>query len=159
MSRHGDPEPRKVEWSTFRRLFRYILPYWELKAVVLLAVVTTVLSVLSPAIIGDIVDPVVMHIDIAITVRYAIAHERDVIIRRNVTPPLKLDTLARKTRLSGARSVLVANEDIVQCQPSASVRINRVKGPHHRVTSQGDARGKVAIVIDTPTSNAEAIDP
>jgi len=58
MSRHGDPEPRKVEWSTFRRLFRYILPYWELKAVVLLAVVTTVLSVLSPAIIGDIVDMV-----------------------------------------------------------------------------------------------------
>ena len=56
MSRDSDPEPRKVEWSTFRRLFKYILPYWELKAVVLLAVVTTVLSVLSPAIIGDIVD-------------------------------------------------------------------------------------------------------
>lgn len=56
--RHGDPESRKVEWSTFRRLFKYILPYWELKAVMLLAVVTTVLSVLSPAIIGDIVDMV-----------------------------------------------------------------------------------------------------
>ncbi|MBN2333910.1 ABC transporter ATP-binding protein [Candidatus Bathyarchaeota archaeon] len=48
----------RIQWSTFRRLFRYILPYWELKAVVLLGVVTTVLSVLSPAIIGDIVDMV-----------------------------------------------------------------------------------------------------
>jgi len=58
MSRRGDQGPRKVEWSTFGRLFRYILPYWELKAVVLLVLVTTVISVLSPAIIGDIVDMV-----------------------------------------------------------------------------------------------------
>lgn len=37
---------------------RYILPYWELKAIMVLIVFTTVLSVLSPAIIGDIVDMV-----------------------------------------------------------------------------------------------------
>lgn len=36
----------------------YILPYWELKAILVLIVITTVLSVLSPAIIGDIVDMV-----------------------------------------------------------------------------------------------------
>jgi len=36
----------------------YILPYWELKAIMALIVVTTVLSVLTPAIVGDIVDMV-----------------------------------------------------------------------------------------------------
>ena len=36
----------------------YILPYWELKAILALIVVTTVLSVLTPAIVGDIVDMV-----------------------------------------------------------------------------------------------------
>ncbi len=36
----------------------YILPYWELKAILVLIVVTTVLSVLTPAIVGDVVDMV-----------------------------------------------------------------------------------------------------
>ena len=58
MSRQRELDIREVEWDTFRRLLGYILPYWELKAVVLLSVVTTVISVLSPAIIGDIVDMV-----------------------------------------------------------------------------------------------------
>lgn len=58
MSRQRELDIREVEWNTFRRLLGYILPYWELKAVVLLSVVTTVISVLSPAIIGDIVDMV-----------------------------------------------------------------------------------------------------
>jgi len=58
MSRQRELDIRDVEWDTFRRLLGYILPYWELKAVVLLSVVTTVISVLSPAIIGDIVDMV-----------------------------------------------------------------------------------------------------
>jgi ABC-type multidrug transport system fused ATPase/permease subunit len=58
MSRRRELDIREVEWSTFRRLLGYILPYWEMKAVVLLSVVTTVISVLSPAIIGDIVDMV-----------------------------------------------------------------------------------------------------
>jgi len=56
MSRRGDPWPRKVEWSIFRRLFGYITSYWEVKAVLVLVVLTTTLSVLSPAIIGGIVD-------------------------------------------------------------------------------------------------------
>jgi ATP-binding cassette subfamily B protein len=56
MSRRGDPWSRKVEWSTFRRLFGYITPHWEVKAVLVLVVLTTTLSVLSPAIIGAIVD-------------------------------------------------------------------------------------------------------
>lgn len=58
MSRHGDPESRKVEWSIFRRLFGYITPYWEVKAILVLVVVATTFSVLSPAIIGGIVDMV-----------------------------------------------------------------------------------------------------
>ena len=52
------PPSKKIRWRTFRRLFRYILDYWELKAVMVLVVVTTILSVLTPAIIGDIVDMV-----------------------------------------------------------------------------------------------------
>jgi ABC-type multidrug transport system fused ATPase/permease subunit len=48
----------QFSWSIFRRMMRYILPYWELKAIMVLIVFTTVLSVLSPAIIGDIVDMV-----------------------------------------------------------------------------------------------------
>jgi len=58
MSRQRELDIREVEWNAFRRLLGYILPYWEMKAVVLLSVVTTVISVLSPAIIGDIVDMV-----------------------------------------------------------------------------------------------------
>ncbi|HEX9914792.1 MAG TPA: ABC transporter ATP-binding protein [Candidatus Bathyarchaeia archaeon] len=48
----------QFSWSIFRRMIGYILPYWELKAILVLIVITTVLSVLSPAIIGDIVDMV-----------------------------------------------------------------------------------------------------
>ena len=48
----------QFKWSIFRRMMGYILPYWELKAIMVLIVVTTVLSVLTPAIVGDIVDMV-----------------------------------------------------------------------------------------------------
>ena len=44
--------------TTFKRLFGYILPYWELKAVLVIIVITTVLDILSPAIIGNIIDTV-----------------------------------------------------------------------------------------------------
>jgi ABC-type multidrug transport system fused ATPase/permease subunit len=44
--------------TTFKRLFGYILPYWELKAVLVVIAVTTVLDILSPAIIGNIIDTV-----------------------------------------------------------------------------------------------------
>jgi len=49
---------KKGAWSTFKRLFGYITPYWELKAVVIVIIVTTLFSVLSPAIVGNIIDTV-----------------------------------------------------------------------------------------------------
>ena len=49
---------KKGYWSTFNRLFGYIAPYWELKVVVIVIVLTTLFSVLSPAIIGNIIDTV-----------------------------------------------------------------------------------------------------
>jgi ATP-binding cassette subfamily B protein len=39
-------------------LFGYITPYWELKAIVIVIILTTLLSILSPAIIGSIIDTV-----------------------------------------------------------------------------------------------------
>jgi len=45
-----------VNWNIIRRLLGYVAGYWELKAVVILIVLTTAFSVLTPAIIGSIVD-------------------------------------------------------------------------------------------------------
>jgi ATP-binding cassette subfamily B protein len=39
-----------------RRLLRYIFNYWQLKAVILLVVFTTILEIFTPAIIGSIID-------------------------------------------------------------------------------------------------------
>jgi ATP-binding cassette subfamily B protein len=44
--------------ETLRRLFGYILGFWQLKVVLVLIVLTTVLDILSPAIIGSIIDMV-----------------------------------------------------------------------------------------------------
>jgi ATP-binding cassette subfamily B protein len=44
--------------ETLKRLFGYILGFWQLKAVLVLIVITTILDVLSPAIIGSIIDMV-----------------------------------------------------------------------------------------------------
>jgi ATP-binding cassette subfamily B protein len=49
---------RKGAWNTFKRLFGYISSYWELKAVVLIIIITTMFSILSPAIVGNIIDTV-----------------------------------------------------------------------------------------------------
>jgi ABC-type multidrug transport system fused ATPase/permease subunit len=49
---------KKNAWSIFKRLFYYITPYWETKAVIIIIVLTALLSVLSPAIIGNIIDAV-----------------------------------------------------------------------------------------------------
>jgi ABC-type multidrug transport system fused ATPase/permease subunit len=49
---------KKGAWSTFKRLFGYITPYWELKAIIIVIVLTALFSVLSPAIIGNIIDTV-----------------------------------------------------------------------------------------------------
>ncbi len=51
-----ETQSRKVHWSIFKRLFGYILSYWELKVILILIFITTILSVMTPAIIGDIVD-------------------------------------------------------------------------------------------------------
>jgi len=42
--------------TTVRRLFGYIIHYWQLKAILILIVFTTILEVLAPAIIGNIID-------------------------------------------------------------------------------------------------------
>jgi ATP-binding cassette subfamily B protein len=44
--------------ETLRRLFGYILGFWQLKVVLVLIVLTTILDILSPAIIGSIIDMV-----------------------------------------------------------------------------------------------------
>jgi ATP-binding cassette subfamily B protein len=44
--------------ETLRRLFGYILGFWQLKVVLALIVLTTILDILSPAIIGSIIDMV-----------------------------------------------------------------------------------------------------
>ena len=49
---------KKNSWTTFKRLFGYVTPYWELKVVAFVVVLTTSISVLSPAIIGSIIDTV-----------------------------------------------------------------------------------------------------
>jgi ATP-binding cassette subfamily B protein len=49
---------QKINWGTFWRLLRYVTPYWELKAVLVLVLITTVISVMSPTIIGNIIDMV-----------------------------------------------------------------------------------------------------
>ena len=46
---------RKTLW-TVRRLFGYIIHYWQLRAILILIVFTTILDILSPAIIGSIID-------------------------------------------------------------------------------------------------------
>lgn len=49
-------EPRQRTWKTVRRLFGYIIHYWQLKAILALIIFTTFLDVLSPAIIGSVID-------------------------------------------------------------------------------------------------------
>ncbi|MCB2172074.1 ABC transporter ATP-binding protein/permease [archaeon] len=49
---------KKSGLSTFKRLFGYITKYWETKAIIVVIVLTVFFSVLSPAIIGNIVDAV-----------------------------------------------------------------------------------------------------
>jgi ABC-type multidrug transport system fused ATPase/permease subunit len=51
-------KPKKGYLTTFGRLFGYITPYWELKVIFFVIIITTVLGVLSPAIIGSIIDNV-----------------------------------------------------------------------------------------------------
>ncbi|MBD3205648.1 hypothetical protein GF319_04785, partial [Candidatus Bathyarchaeota archaeon] len=47
---------RSVGLRTIHRVLKYVTGYWELKAVLFLIGVTTILSILSPAIIGGIID-------------------------------------------------------------------------------------------------------
>ncbi len=64
MMRHGggstDETPSSTRRSneTLKRLYLYIVGFWQLKAVMVLIVLTTVLDILSPAIIGFIIDMV-----------------------------------------------------------------------------------------------------
>jgi ATP-binding cassette subfamily B protein len=59
MGAHGmSSKQKKNALNTFKRLFRYVTPYWELKAVFIVVILTTLISVLSPTIIGSIIDTV-----------------------------------------------------------------------------------------------------
>lgn len=46
----------KTSLKTFKRLFGYITPYWELKVILVLIIFTTTSTTLAPAIIGNIID-------------------------------------------------------------------------------------------------------
>ena len=52
------PASTRSQGETLKRLYSYISGFWRLKAVVVLIVLTTVLEILSPAIIGSIIDMV-----------------------------------------------------------------------------------------------------
>ncbi|MEE8355025.1 MAG: ABC transporter transmembrane domain-containing protein, partial [Candidatus Bathyarchaeia archaeon] len=52
------PASTRSRGETLKRLYSYIAGSWRLKAVVVLIVITTVFDVLSPAIIGSIIDMV-----------------------------------------------------------------------------------------------------
>ncbi|RLI31852.1 hypothetical protein DRO66_12145, partial [Candidatus Bathyarchaeota archaeon] len=55
----GDVDPKKkIDWGVMRRLLGYISHYWQVKVILALIVVITTLSVMSPAVIGGIVDMV-----------------------------------------------------------------------------------------------------
>jgi len=57
--RGGDVDPKKkIDWGVMRRLLGYISHYWQVKVILALIVVITTLSVMSPAVIGGIVDMV-----------------------------------------------------------------------------------------------------
>ena len=47
---------QRLDWKTIRRVFSYISHFWELKVVMVLIVITTIIDVLTPAIIGSIID-------------------------------------------------------------------------------------------------------
>jgi hypothetical protein len=53
-----EDDRRKIDWATLKRLLRYITPYWEVKVILALIVFTTIISTMSPALIGGIVDVV-----------------------------------------------------------------------------------------------------
>lgn len=57
-SGRAEGQGRKKTLRTLRRLFGYIIHYWQLRAILVLIVLTTILDVLSPAIIGGIIDMV-----------------------------------------------------------------------------------------------------
>jgi len=52
------PASTRTRGETLKRLYSYISGFWRLRIVVVLIVVTTILDVLSPAIIGSIIDMV-----------------------------------------------------------------------------------------------------
>jgi len=58
MSFSTETSSTRSKWETMRRLFGYILGFWQLKVVLVLIVLITVLDIMTPAIIGSIIDMV-----------------------------------------------------------------------------------------------------
>ncbi len=56
ISREEVERKLKPRLNTIKRIFGYISHYWQLKAILMLIVLTTILDVLSPAVIGGIID-------------------------------------------------------------------------------------------------------
>jgi len=44
--------------SDMRRILRYITPFWQFKAILVTIIVTTFLDILTPAIIGSVIDTI-----------------------------------------------------------------------------------------------------
>lgn len=56
ISRGEVKRKQKPRLNTIKRIFGYISHHWQLKAILMLIVLTTILDVLSPAVIGGIID-------------------------------------------------------------------------------------------------------
>ena len=58
MTQNGRSREGPGGWATLSRLLGYVTPYWEFKAVIALILLNTVVSIMSPAIVGGIIDMV-----------------------------------------------------------------------------------------------------
>ncbi len=56
MQKTGKPRKNMSQLTNFNRMMRYILSYWQFKAVIALILVSTFLDVQMPMLIGDIID-------------------------------------------------------------------------------------------------------
>jgi ATP-binding cassette subfamily B protein len=57
-TKQGRGKKQRLDFNTVLRVLGYILPYWQTKLIFVLIIITTFLEILSPAIIGIIIDMV-----------------------------------------------------------------------------------------------------
>jgi ABC-type multidrug transport system fused ATPase/permease subunit len=56
VQKREDKPKQRLDWKTIRRVLGYVSHFWELKVVMVLIVIATIIDVLTPAIIGSIID-------------------------------------------------------------------------------------------------------